>query len=220
MTRGASIDHTAPQNLSAGIYATLRHRLILGELRPGASLSIRTLAEEFEVSAMPVREALRQLASEEALIGAAKKAYRVPDLSPDEAANLFFVRSILEGAAAELAVENMTARNLRNLARLATETDAAWATGQPDRYIAANYKFHRCINDRAGNTSLEKMIAGLYARTGPWLAHGVADLISADTAQDGHRKIVDAFASKDAALARRLVEDDAQWAITLYRRLR
>ena len=47
------------ENLSQRVYEVIRQKLILGELKPGAPLSIRTLAEEFGVSAMPVREALR-----------------------------------------------------------------------------------------------------------------------------------------------------------------
>ena len=82
-------------NLSANVYADLRLKLIVGDLKPGETLSIRTLADEYDHSAMPVREALRQLSSEGALVGEAKKAYRVPDLSPNEAAKLFYVRAAL-----------------------------------------------------------------------------------------------------------------------------
>ncbi|MEM1152317.1 MAG: GntR family transcriptional regulator [Pseudomonadota bacterium] len=204
------------ENLSRGIYDVIRQKLILGELQPGSPLSIRTMAEEFGVSAMPVREALRQLASEQALIGAAKKAYRVPDLTPNAAADLFFVRSVLEGAAAELAVRNMTEVDIRGLERLAGETSAAWAAGDAQAYISSNFTFHSAINARAGNDDLLMMIDALYARTGPWLAQGVVDLIQVDKIEDGHGKIVRALASGDAKEVRRLVEEDAQWAINLF----
>ena len=90
------------ENMSFQVYADIRMKLITGKLMPDQALSIRTLATEYDISAMPVREALRQLASEDALIGAAKKAYRVPNLLSSEAANLFYVRAVLEGAAAEI----------------------------------------------------------------------------------------------------------------------
>ena len=85
---------------------------------PGEGLSIRKVAEEYKVSAMPVREALRQLALEQALISAAKKAYRVPDLTAGQAADLFFVRSILEGAAAEIATAKATKDDFKLLEKL------------------------------------------------------------------------------------------------------
>lgn len=204
------------ENLSHGVYEVVRQKLILGELEPGAPLSIRTLAKEFDVSAMPVREALRQLASEQALIGAAKKAYRVPDLTPKEAAELFFVRSVLEGAAGELAAAQMTGADLDRLDGLAGLTRAAWVAGDARGYIKANFAFHSAINARAGNDDLLMMIDALYARTGPWLAQGVVGLIQVDKIEDGHGKIVDALSSSDAKEVRRLVEEDAQWAINLF----
>ena len=204
------------ENLSQRVYEVIRQKLILGELKPGAPLSIRTLAEEFGVSAMPVREALRQLASEQALIGAAKKAYRVPDLTPKAAADLFFVRSVLEGAAAELSARNMTEADIRGLERLAEETSAGWVAGDASGYIKANFAFHSAINGRAGNDDLVMMFDALYARTGPWLAQGVVDLIQVDRIEDGHWRIVTACAIGDAGEVRRLVEEDAQWAINLF----
>lgn len=207
------------ENLSARIYGVVRQKLILGELSPGAQLSIRTVAEEFSVSAMPVREALRQLASEEALIGAAKKAYRVPDLSPGQASELFYVRSVLEGAASELAVKSIAPKDIEDLEALATETDLAWQNGNPRRYLVANYRFHTQINQLADNSALQKMITDLYARTGPWLFHGVTNLITVDQLSDGHTKIVAALKSRNAKQVRELVEEDAQWAISHYQQM-
>lgn len=80
----------AKANLSEKIYLDLRLRLIVGDLAPGTALSIRTLAEEANVSAMPVREALKRLENEKALTGSAKRAYRAPAVTPDVASDLFF----------------------------------------------------------------------------------------------------------------------------------
>lgn len=220
MNERLALNRVPAENLSQKIYAIVRQKLILGDITPGSALSIRTVAEEYSVSAMPVREALRQLASEDALIGAAKKAYRVPDLSPDAAANLFFVRSVLEGAASELAVKNLTPDDIHDLEDLALATDEAWKTGHAERYIAANLEFHSRINARTGNAALENMITGLYARTGPWMAQGVTKLIQADRIQDNHSKIVETLKQRDPKKTRRLVEKDAQWAINLYRRIK
>ena len=48
-------------NLSSKVYADLRLKLIIGNLKPGQTLSIRTLAEAYDHGSMPVREALRQV---------------------------------------------------------------------------------------------------------------------------------------------------------------
>ncbi len=102
-------------NLSSNVYSKLRLKLITGDLKPGEPLSIRRLVNEYNYSAMPVREALRQLASEDALVGAAKKAYRVPDLSSEEASKLFYVRAALEGASAEIAAKKVLKKDIKYL---------------------------------------------------------------------------------------------------------
>lgn len=217
--KSVSPEKSAPGNLSARIYSDLRMRLVVGELRPAESLSIRTLAEEYGVSAMPVREALRQLASEDALIGAAKKAYRVPDLTPDEAANLFFVRSILEGAGAEIAARNARDVDFKALERLASDMERAWEKRDPGKFLLANFRFHRRIYGLAGNAALQSTIDALYARTGPWLAHGIVELVNPDKWLGEHPEIIDALRDRDAARAKLLMEEDAQWGVELYRRL-
>ena len=64
-----------------------------------------------------------------------------------------------------------------------------------------------------------RMIDALYARTGPWLAQGIVELIQVDRIADGHRKIVSALVAGYAKEVRRLVEEDAQWAIKLFQQM-
>lgn len=206
-------------NLSERIYSDLRMKLIVGDLRPAESLSIRKLAEEYDVSAMPVREALRQLASENALVGAAKKAYRVPDLTPGEAANLFFLRAVLEGAAAEIAAENAREVDFRALKRLTKDMEKTWAKRDCSAFLMANFRFHSHVYSLTGNDALQSMIDALYVRTGPWLAHGIVNLVDPDNWMGEHTDIIDALRARDAVKARRLMEEDAQWGMQLYRKL-
>jgi DNA-binding GntR family transcriptional regulator len=210
---------SANANLSARIYADLRMKLIIGDLRPNEAVSIRTLASDYNVSAMPVREALRQLASEEALVGAAKKAYRVPNLSPAQAANLFFVRSVLEGAAAELAVLNIRQGDFKILKKFVVQMENAWAKNDASSFLRANYEFHSFIYARAGNAAMQAIIDGLYVRTGPWLAHGIVNLVKPDHWLGEHTRIIDALQNRDGQKARELMEKDAKWGSDLYQRL-
>lgn len=212
-------DMTAEGNLSAGIYSNLRMKLIVGDLRPAEAVSIRTLAEEYGVSAMPVREALRQLASEDALVGAAKKAYRVPDLSASQAANLFFVRSVLEGAAAEIAAQHMRKGDFKALHKWTVQMEQSWTQRDSSMFLQANYAFHSLIYERAQNSAMQAIIDSLYVRTGPWLAHGIVNLVKPDHWLGEHPGIIEALQNRDGVMARKLVEADAQWGRDLYQRL-
>jgi DNA-binding GntR family transcriptional regulator len=191
--------------------------MIIGKLLPGDTISIRTLALEHGMSAMPVREALKQLAMEKALSGAAKRAYRVPDLTARQASNLFEIRAVLEGGAAEAATPNITTKDLVNLRKWTAVMDATWQVGDAARFLDANFKFHSLIYSRAGNEDLCDLIANLLVRTGPWLAGGILSLASKADWRGEHDKIANALESGDSARARALIEDDARWGMTFFR---
>ncbi|MAN60294.1 MAG: hypothetical protein CMC08_10720 [Flavobacteriaceae bacterium] len=208
-----------PETLNATVYADLRVKLITGQLKPSEAVSVRKLAELYGVSTMPVREALRQLASEGALNSAARKAYRVPDLTAKQASDLFFVRGVLEGAAAELAAPRMTKRILAKLETAVGKTHACLEKRDAPGVLLANYEFHSAIYQSSDNSALALSIDRLYVQTGPWLAHGIENLVNAENWLGEHELIIEALRNSDAKTARKLMEEDAFWSVELYRRM-
>lgn len=208
-----------PEKLNASVYADLRVKLITGFLKPAEAVSIRKLAESYGVSTMPVREALRQLASEGALYSAARKAYRVPDLTTKEASDLFFVRGVLEGAAAEIAAQRITPKTLDLLEKHVNSTHRFLEARDVSGFLLANYEFHQTIYQASENHALALSIDRLYVQTGPWLAHGIKNLVNADNWLGEHELIIQALRAGDAKSARKLIEEDAFWGVDLYRTL-
>ena len=213
------VDASSKENLSLKIYTELRMRLIIGDFAPDDTLSIRTLAEEFGVSAMPVREALKRLEFEKALSGSAKRAYRVPVVSSKDAANLFFVRATLEGAAAELAVGHLSETDLQTLSDFARRVEAAWEGNDARAFLRYNFEFHSLIYQNCGNPDLRELAEMLYARCGPWLGKAIRDLARSEDWVSDHHHIVDAMRDGDKARVRDLIEDDVNWGTALFRRM-
>src|SRR5215469_3212241 len=94
------------QSLPEALAASLQERILNGEFKDGEPLIQETIAEEYEVSRMPVREALRQL---EALGLIEMKTHRgavVTAMHQDRITELFDLLAILEG--------DIMARALRN----------------------------------------------------------------------------------------------------------
>jgi len=205
-------------NLSTIIYDDLRNQLIVGKLEPGDSLSIRTLAEQYNVSTMPVREALKKLETEKALTGAIKKAYRVPELSAMEVSNLFHIRAVLEGAGAEIAASTMSKIDIETIHRLTLVVDAAWRQGDAHRFLENNFAFHSTIYRAANNQDLSDIAESLYARSGPWLGKAIKHIASVDEWESHHYDIVRAIESRDGVEARRLMEEDVKWGKNLFGR--
>ncbi|WP_222844541.1 GntR family transcriptional regulator [Saccharomonospora sp. CUA-673] len=89
-------------------YRELRRRIISGELEPGSRLSQYELAEELGMSITPLREGIRQLASEEWLHMDTYRDVRVAPVNAEEARELLEVRLLLEPTATELAAQRRT----------------------------------------------------------------------------------------------------------------
>lgn len=83
---------------------------MVGRFDPGQTLTIASLADSFGTSHMPVREALRRLAAENALEIAPNGSARVPAISKARLDDLCRARIAIEGLAAELAVPNADAQ--------------------------------------------------------------------------------------------------------------
>ena len=90
----------ADQPLSAKIYEALRERIIEGALRPGERIRERELAEELNVSRIPIREAMPRLEAEGFIRTLPRRGAVVTEMTIGDVEELFVVRSSLEVLAA------------------------------------------------------------------------------------------------------------------------
>ncbi len=207
----------APLNEQA--YQQIRWDLTVGTHRPGDKLSIRRLAKLLGTSAMPVREALKRLASERALEVFGNRSFAVPVLAPKRVSDLFFIRSSLEGIATELAAGTLTLQQIDRLAELAQLMDRDIDGADTAGYLTRNYNFHFTIYTAAGNADLVSIIEGLWAQTGPFLAAVVREVEMADDWRRLHGRIAEAIRVRDAAEARALIEKDISWGVEYFSEL-
>ena len=82
----------------------LRHAIMTGRFPPGLAVTIRGLAALLEVSAMPVREAMRRLVAERALDILDNRRVRVPAMDEGRFSTLIAARILLEQEAARRAL--------------------------------------------------------------------------------------------------------------------
>ncbi len=104
--------------LTSKIAATLREGIVRGEIVPGTKLSEPKLAEQFQTSRGPIREAVRRLEMMGLVRHVAHEGVRVITLSLQEVVDVYHVREALEGKAAALAARNMTEDELNDLSSL------------------------------------------------------------------------------------------------------
>ena len=98
-----------PTLLTDQVYAVLHQAIVSGELPAGSRLRVRDIAAQVGTSVMPVREAIRRL--EEAGLAEREphKGAVVKGLTLEELVHVYGVRRLLEGEAARLGAERITA---------------------------------------------------------------------------------------------------------------
>jgi DNA-binding GntR family transcriptional regulator len=154
-----------PQSLNELVYAELRRQILWGEIPAGNTLSVRRLSEEFQVSPMPVRDAIRRLEAEDLVEVTPRSATRVSSVSPDAVREIAEVRSRLEALAARLAVPSLTSADIKRLRELLRAMQGAAARNDPETWHQGNAEFHRIVVHRSGNRLLTRMTDGLWDRS-------------------------------------------------------
>lgn len=156
---------TADQSLSAKIYEELRERIIEGVIPAGERIRERELAEEFNVSRVPVREAIPRLEAEGFVKTLPRRGAVVTEMTMSDVNELFVVRSSLEVLAARLAAQACAAGSSSDelFGRLAAAERAL--VQADDREIATvNSSLHEEILHLSGNTLLISLMGPINGR--------------------------------------------------------
>ena len=119
------------------------------------------LARRFRVSRTPVREALKDLASEGFIVRKKRKGIYIKHLTIDEIVAVYDLRAVLEGFAARVAVERAADTDLDELMDLAARFTEHRRKGEMDRAEEVDLSFHEKIIYLSGNPFLVKIMESL-----------------------------------------------------------
>lgn len=145
------------------VLGLLRQEIIELRLRPGQRLVERELIERIGVSRTTIREVLRQLAAEGLVKTIPQKGAIVAVPSAKEAAEVYEVRALLEGAAAKEFAENASERQVNALRKAFTVVEQS-AEGDPSTMLDAKNQLYRVLFDGAGNATIRSILESLQAR--------------------------------------------------------
>lgn len=142
-------------------YQELRRMILTGRLAPGSRLSQYDLAEELGMSITPLREAVRQLASEDWVEVDAHRDVRVAPMSASEARELLEVRFSLEPSATKLAAIRRTDADIAAMRTAAAQLLPVNRTWGEDAVIA-HRAFHRSIYVASHNAVMVRLLDNLW----------------------------------------------------------
>ena len=189
---------------SRAIYLALRERILSNDIAPGTRLVMRDVANRYEASDIPVREALRMLERDGLVETAPYRGARVTTLTAKEVEETYFIRSHLESIATGLAADRITDAELARLDVLMIRMRAAVDAQDGPAFSELNLEFHRTIVASCGNDMLRELTMDIWRRHSGF--QRVFRLVPARlaTSQSEHEGIMAALRDHDAERASRL----------------
>lgn len=196
-------------SLPEAIADELRERIIEGVLPTGARLVERELAEQLQVSRIPMREAIVQLEVEGLVRRLPRRGAMVSTLTSADVTDLFDVHESLDALAAGLAAERADETNLALLRRHVDQATEAAAAGQTAQLAKINVAFHIAVVTASGSPLLSSAMRQVHGRL--QLLFRLTSSVSSDPTLvcAEHVQIFTAIASGNRAEAERLARAHA-----------
>ncbi|GAA2264391.1 GntR family transcriptional regulator [Glycomyces scopariae] len=201
------------ESLRVRVERTLSLAIISGELAPGALLTVPRLAEQFAVSATPVREAILDLEKRGFVEPVRNKGFRVTAVSDDLLHDIVEIRLLLEPPAMARLAEAFPADRLKALRAQADDIVAGARSGDLTAYLLADQRFHLDLTALLGNPVLVETIAELRARTRLVGLVSLVETSMLDVSAAEHHGLLDHLAGGDADAAADLMRQHIRHAI-------
>ncbi|HSG26240.1 MAG TPA: GntR family transcriptional regulator [Anaerolineales bacterium] len=191
------------ENTKNKIYQEVRRSIIMGQHKTGTRLNIEEIAKRHQTSVTPVRDALQMLSQEGLVTIRPRAGYFITRITLKELRDMFELRNILELAAIERSVEQISEEQIAQLRKI-----HAGYTGDDDesyeRYTDENQRFHCLLAEASGNQELAQLIGHLMDR----LARFMVLRHAGKTMEASHTRILEALEQRDRDAARQaLIED-------------
>lgn len=194
-------------SLASAVADKLREMIIRGEMQEGEQLRQDAIAVDFQVSRIPVREALRQLEAEGLIKIVAHRGAVVSSLSADEIEELFAIRALLECQVLKLSIPNLKDSDFQKAEQiLETYEKALWMKGEVSSWGRLNWQFHSTLYSGADRPYFMSIIQMLnnngdrYTRLQLYLTQAF------ERAKKEHRELLDLCRKRDVAAAVELLE--------------
>jgi DNA-binding GntR family transcriptional regulator len=174
---------------------------------------------------MPIREASRRLAAENALEIAANGSAHVPSVSRERLDDLCRARILIEGLAAELAVPHIRPSDIARLKALVLEHEIMARSGSLVEMLGKNQEFHFLLYRASHSEVLVQLIETLWLRFGPYmrtLSRHVDPILKSengDTYTEHHHQALAGLKAGDASAVRQAIVEDITATQELLREL-
>lgn len=185
----------------------LRKRILGGEFKGGTQLRQDALASDYEVSRIPVREALLTLESEGLVVFHAHRGAFTTELSIAKIRELFELRILLETYVLRHAIDNLTEADIEKAADILSKYDNALNRGgEVDNWSEYNYAFHSALYAPAELPETLAIIHQLNTKSDRYIRMQLVYSQEIAKAESEHHELLEFARQRDSANACRLLQ--------------
>lgn len=186
-----------PGTLAERAVEELQEAILSGALPPGTPLRLEQLARSLEMSAMPVREAVRQLERLGLAEHVPHRGARVSELSVGDLRETYEARLALETLAVRHAAERFTAEHADAAARRLAEHVRSYEAGDVRGGREAHARFHLGLYATSGSQWLPRLIRPLWENSERYRIASLAAGRSLERRRREHERILDTCVRRD-----------------------
>ena len=186
---------------SQDIAAWIRERIRRGQFVPDQRLVEVDIIRSTGGSRVRVREALQRLSAEGLVTIEPFRGASVRSTSIDELRNIYRARAALEGISAADFARYATEAQLTRLQEIQNELERCIVERSPERFGRLNAEWHELLVEGSGNVIIGELLQRLSVPIHRLLFESFYDADRLRTANDDHRRILQAVLARDADAA-------------------
>jgi DNA-binding GntR family transcriptional regulator len=186
-----------PSELKDWAYATIKQMILDSEFKVDEQLPVEALSSRLHISRTPIREALLKLESEGLVRAASRVGFFVRGVTRQDLLELFELRALTEGYAAEKAATMVSEEELTSLEALHRRSVQAVEEGDLSRFMDSEVALHTLILQLAHNRRLMRMVDSIKNLTHRERILSLNSLENVKMSLDEHQRILAALRRRD-----------------------
>lgn len=187
--------------LSESIAMRLEQAIVAGELPAGTRLDEASIAEQFDVSRTPVREALQLVVARSLATRTPYRGTVVTEITQDRISELFEAMGEVEALCGRFAAERMRIEERARLEALHEEMGGLAAKADHLAYETANTEFHQLIYQGAQNSEFQDIAEAMRLKLAPFRRRQLDDTLRIGRSHKEHAQIVEAVLQRNGPAA-------------------
>ncbi|WP_424939039.1 GntR family transcriptional regulator [Aliiroseovarius sp. S253] len=195
----------ARQSLPDVIANDLRERILSGELSEGEVIRQEALADEYDVSRMPIREALKRLDSEGLVHLTNNRGASVVKHSIAEIAEIFDLRILVEVDLFKRAIPNMTQADFDLCEDILDKMETSYDEDDVTQWGALNFDYHTALYAAAGRGLTNELLHRVNLQSDRYVRMHLSVAGQLESAKDEHRRLLAFAKTRDVVAAAALL---------------